>query len=101
MFPQNFDIYREAMVDTMRPAPLYPLPFTALILLAAIAGHVVEAANQGSAANSSSPPPPAVPNKSPAVPAGSEILLPPVAFLQNPVSGLLPQGRLLILFSCK
>jgi hypothetical protein len=82
----------------MRPAPQCPLLLTALILLAAIAGHVMEAANQGSAANSSSPPPPAVPNKSPAIPVGSEILLPPVAFLQNPVSGLLPQGRLLILF---
>jgi hypothetical protein len=126
MFPQNFDICREAMVHTMRLAPQCPLLLTALILLAAIIGHVVEAAPQGSAvspvssgpaANASSPPPPAVPNKSPAVPiggeipavpnrspavpVGGEILLPPVAFLQNPVSGLLPQGRLLILFSCK
>ncbi len=89
------------MVNTMKPAPQCPLLLTVLVLLAAIIGHVVEAASQGSAANSSSLPPPAVPNKGPAVPVGSEILLPPVAFLQNPVSGLLPQGRLLILFSCK
>ncbi len=79
------------MVHTMRPTPQCHLLLTALIFMAAIIGHVVEAANQGSAANSSLPPPPAVPNKSPAVPVGGEILLPPVAFLQNPVSGLLPQ----------
>jgi hypothetical protein len=87
MFPQNL-----LFADTMRPAPTFPLPLPVLILLPAIIGHLVEAVNQGSATNSSSPPPPPpVPNKSPAVPVGSEILLPPVAFLQNPVSGLLPQ----------
>ena len=42
----------------------------------------------GLAANGTSPP--LIPNKSP----NGGILLPPVAFLQNPVSGLLPQEGL-------